>query len=367
VFNVTPDATTEGFVFDLLDNPNIDTGIDVSAELADIDTVVDASGITLRLGAMSPSFEEGKAIVHQLLKRENAIRSMIGANRGDVVVMDGVKFTINLPAFYTRKKVALTVSDTVKFNFFIDQSPAQALNPAFVVNPFDTNGRVEIDANPAALDPSTLAAAVVDALPEGTTGLTAQEVWEYATRTLTSGGGGGDDAATVYAYFTDATRPDAFKADVSALATAASVSALNDVSSVDVQAAATAALAAYDPPTRAEATADKDAIIAALPTAAPDAATVATAVRSELTTELGLIDVAVSTRATNAGVWAETSRTVTGVSGIDLAALHKTIQATTGRAVTAPDDLSTVVYDSDNATALLTFTHSADGRERTPS
>jgi hypothetical protein len=42
-------------------------------------------------------------------------------------------------------------------------------------------------------------------------GATAQQVWEYSTRTLTSGGGG-DDAATIYAYFTDGTRPNTFKA-----------------------------------------------------------------------------------------------------------------------------------------------------------
>jgi hypothetical protein len=45
----------------------------------------------------------------------------------------------------------------------------------------------------------------------------AGDVWSYATRTLTSVGGGGDDAATIYEYFTDGSRADAFKADVSAI------------------------------------------------------------------------------------------------------------------------------------------------------
>ena len=43
-----------------------------------------------------------------------------------------------------------------------------------------------------------------------------------------------------------------FKADVSALATAASIAALNNLSSAQAQSAAAAALAAYDPPTKAE-------------------------------------------------------------------------------------------------------------------
>lgn len=47
----------------------------------------------------------------------------------------------------------------------------------------------------------------------------------------------GDDAATIYTYFTTGTNEDAFKADVSALATATSIAALNDLSSADVTAA----------------------------------------------------------------------------------------------------------------------------------
>jgi hypothetical protein len=114
----------------------------------------------------------------------------------------------------------------------------------------------------------------------------------------TSSGGGGDDAATIYTYFTDGTRSDAFKADVSGLSTfdpatdtvanvtlvdtvttntdmrgtddallAASYTApdnasiaangtaignLNNLSSADVNAACDTALADYDAPTKAE-------------------------------------------------------------------------------------------------------------------
>ena len=67
---------------------------------------------------------------------------------------------------------------------------------------------------------------------------------------------------------------------------------------------AASALASYDPPTRAEATADKNAVIAALP-ATPTAAQNATAVRSELATELARIDATVSSRATAADVGGE--------------------------------------------------------------
>ena len=46
--------------------------------------------------------------------------------------------------------------------------------------------------------------------------------------------GGGDDAATIYTYFTTGTNEDAFKADVSSLASQASVDGLNEISAADV-------------------------------------------------------------------------------------------------------------------------------------
>ena len=46
---------------------------------------------------------------------------------------------------------------------------------------------------------------------------------------------GGTSAADIYTYFTTGTNEDAFKADVSSLATAASIAALNDLNSTDVE------------------------------------------------------------------------------------------------------------------------------------
>lgn len=64
--------------------------------------------------------------------------------------------------------------------------------------------------------------------------------------------------------------PDA-PADDATVAKEATVAALNNLSSAQAQAAAAAALAAYDGPTRAEATSDKDAVIAAIPSATANA------------------------------------------------------------------------------------------------
>lgn len=112
-------------------------------------------------------------------------------------------------------------------------------------------------------------------------------------------------AAEIYAEFTSGSNEDAFKADVSALALEATVAALNDLSTADITGAV---------PTAAQiATAVEAAIInegdgqqvidailqvfnSNLDIPSLELTAIAQAVRSELTTELGRIDVATSTR-----------------------------------------------------------------------
>ena len=90
-------------------------------------------------------------------------------------------------------------------------------------------------------DVSALAtAASITALNDPTAAEVADAVWdEQQSNHITAGSfgayldatvstaGGGDSAATIYTYFTDGTREDAFKADVSALATQASVNTID--------------------------------------------------------------------------------------------------------------------------------------------
>ena len=73
---------------------------------------------------------------------------------------------------------------------------------------------------------------VVDAIKVKTDQLTFTVANQVDANALT--GGGGDDAATIYTYFTTGTNEDAFKADVSSLASQASVDGLNDISAADV-------------------------------------------------------------------------------------------------------------------------------------
>ena len=83
---------------------------------------------------------------------------------------------------------------------------------------------------------------MVDAIKVKTDQLTFTVSNQVDANTLT----GGADAATIYTYFTNGSNEDAFKADVSALASQASVDNLNDLSSADVTAAVPTAASIAD-------------------------------------------------------------------------------------------------------------------------
>jgi len=122
----------------------------------------------------------------------------------------------------------------------------------------------------------------LDALVSSRSTLTAQQVWEYATRTLSSFGTLVADVATaVWGAVTrtltacvKGTEIDAIKgktdnlptdpADQSAVEAAITAATAALALEANVQGHAADALAAYDPPTRAEATTDKQAILDAL-------------------------------------------------------------------------------------------------------
>ena len=135
-------------------------------------------------------------------------------------------------------------------------------------------------------------ATAITAIQSGLSTLTAQQVWEYGTRTISSFGSLVSDIATAVwaaavrtitggtistvsdktdysltsAYdaakaaapagaqmdLVNAPNATAIAAIQSGIATSAEIAALNDLSSAEAQSAAAAALAAYDPPTKAE-------------------------------------------------------------------------------------------------------------------
>jgi hypothetical protein len=154
--------------------------------------------------------------------------------------------------------------------------------------------------------------------PSGGGSLTASDVWEYSTRTISTPIPTASQNATavrselatelgridVATSSRNAVAPDnanialikaktdtLVNTDLTGIATTANISALNNISAAQVRAQVDDGLAAYDAPTKAE----LDSAIASIPSA-PSASTVASAVRTELSTELGRVDVAISTR-----------------------------------------------------------------------
>ncbi len=130
--------------------------------------------------------------------------------------------------------------------------------------------------------------------------------------------GGAPSAADIYAYFTDASRADAFKADLGSVATAAaitalqnSVDALNDLSAADVTAAvpnAAQIAVAVEAALINEGDGQQliDAILqvfnANLDLPPLELTAIAQAMRAELAVELARIDVAVSSVASSGGL-----------------------------------------------------------------
>ena len=139
-------------------------------------------------------------------------------------------------------------------------TPAEALvavidGSATLTNAFERYKVMQITTNDSALDAAITSRST----------LTAQQVWEYATRTVSSFGTLVADMAT--AVWGAVARSLTDKAEFTISGTKQTLDDLNDLSQAEAQAAAAAALAAYDPPTRTEATADKGEIIAAIPDA----------------------------------------------------------------------------------------------------
>jgi hypothetical protein len=116
---------------------------------------------------------------------------------------------------------------------------------------------VRVDAGAALTDPDrykvlqiTPNDADLDAAITTRSTLTAQQVWEYATRTLSSFGSLVADAAA--AVWASVTRSLTDKAGFTISGTKQTLDALQDLSQAQAETAAGAALTSYDPPTKAE-------------------------------------------------------------------------------------------------------------------
>lgn len=194
-------------VTDNLPNSGALSDLATAANLATVDTVVDGIQADLSNGT------DGLGALKSLI---DTVDTVVDAIK---VVTDALPNSGALTDLATAS--ALATVDTVVDGIQTDLS----------------NGTDGLGALKALID-------TVDTVADAVKAKTDQLVFTVANQVdanaLTGGGGGGASAADVYTYFTDGTREDAFKADVTALATASALTTVDTV--VDAIKASTDAL-----------------------------------------------------------------------------------------------------------------------------
>lgn len=150
---------------------SVDIVTDVSAIIALTTTIVDVDGWHLYMDEMTLDIETQKSVVHRLMKYENYFDAVLATSDDNAVSVESDEIKVNNPVFFIHRKVWLPATDEVILNGYINTTGALALNPAYVINPYDVNNKhVELLKVKPALDASYLAG----------------EVWGYDERTLTA-------------------------------------------------------------------------------------------------------------------------------------------------------------------------------------
>ena len=361
-FTRTIQTTDGGFslLAEMIPEPDVDVSLDVSFYLNNIAVTYGSGAFTATFNADMdvPGIEPSKAILHRLLGLEGTMRALLPPGMSTTLDVETDEIQINKPAVFFVLGAGAT---NVNIAGFFNTVPAKLINPAYIINPrrVSDNLRVEIPLVKPALDVAAMAAAV----------------WSAATRTLTSGGGvtlAEIEASTVLAKeatvtalaTTNQAEHDATQTAIAALpapvtpptaaanAAATRTELATELARLDVAVSSRSTLSAgaamtltgaYDAAkTAASATAlgnlatanqaEHDATQAAIaelpePVAPPTSAANATAVRTELATELARMDAAVSSRSTltaqdipegltAAEVWSATTRTLTETPGL---------------------------------------------------
>ena len=267
-------AGSMALAMEMTPNAAINTALDVTSYLSNIALSLDISGaspvfvITFNAAMTVSGIELGKAIIHRLVGSEVALRAGFPPGSTSTIVINADEITNQLPAVRVALGASVPVTGRVYLDFFINQAGALAINPAYVINPVQADGnQVQILRSKPALDAEYLAAKVVAALPP-------------------SAGGMGITLAQIEA--------STVLAKEATLATKASQLSVN--------------------------------ALATPPTPAQNAA----AVRAELATELGRIDVATSTRLATTGYTAPANADISAIRAktdtlvnADLSALAK--------------------------------------------
>jgi len=131
----------------------VDTGLDVSAQVSNIDASNVGGILTYKFGEMELTLEQAKAVSHRIFEDEIALDLVLTNNATGVVDLLQDSIRINAPVVHLERKDALTISQEVNLRSYIDITNAVAINPAYILTPADTDGlRVIYYKDPIAID-----------------------------------------------------------------------------------------------------------------------------------------------------------------------------------------------------------------------
>ena len=157
-------ATTNGgfdLVADMIPEPDVDVGLDVSSYLSNI--AVSSSGenftATFNANMSVPGIEEAKAILHRLLGLESAMRALLPPGMSTIIDIEPDEIQINKPGVFLVLGAGAT---DVSIAGFFNTTPAKVLDSSYIINTrrAGDNLRVEIPLVKPALDIAAMAAAV---------------------------------------------------------------------------------------------------------------------------------------------------------------------------------------------------------------
>lgn len=118
----------------------VDTALNVNPIIALTSTTVDMSGYHMFFGEMELSLEQIKAVVHRLMKYENYFDAVLATSDDNIVEVRSDEIRVNKPLFTLERDASLTLADRVQLNGYINISNAVAINPLYIINPWDSDG-----------------------------------------------------------------------------------------------------------------------------------------------------------------------------------------------------------------------------------
>lgn len=165
---ISTDAGGLVFEAEMTRNPDINTSLDVSAYLNNIDLSLDSSGaspvfvVTFNAPMTVSGIELGKAIIHRLVGQEEALRSGFPPGSTSTIAINADEITNQLPAVRLDVGPSIPVTGRVYLDFFINTQPATAVDPSYAINPVRADGnQVQIFRAKPVLDTSQLVASMV--------------------------------------------------------------------------------------------------------------------------------------------------------------------------------------------------------------